>query len=237
MQDILQWKQEVEKYNVALITILDEKSNHKDLYYGFEVIDGKLIEHPEILFIGINPGRGNGGYGKNIFSTSRISYLDVYDESYKTDYENGYHLAEKTKRFFHKAGWDDHKIKQVFSERVVKTNFFHLATLNKTDLHKVLQGVNRNNEYFRKSAEFSIQLINILKPKVIILEGKTVFDFIVEECYEEKVWNDKDFGYFFDKPNQSHILGYNRNISNENREYFVKKLKEVLEEDNGSTHL
>ena len=231
MKDILHWKQEVEKYNAALSGILDEKSNHKDLYYGFEVIDGKLIENPEILFIGINPGRGNGKKGRNIFETNQISYLDVYNEDYREDYENGYHLAEKTIRFFLKAGWDDHKIKEVISERVVKTNFFHLATLNRTDLEKVLQDVNSSNEYFSKSAEFSIQLINILKPRVIILEGKTVFDFIVEECYEEKVWNAKDFGYFFDKPNQSHILGYNRNISNENREYFVKKLKEVLEED------
>lgn len=236
-EDILQWKKEVESYNSGLKELLDKDSNYKDLFYGFEVIDGKLIENPEILFIGINPGRGNGEYGKNIFSTSRISYLDIYDESYETDYENGYHLAEKTKRFFHKAGWDDHKIKKVFSERVVKTNFYHLATLNKTDLKKVLQDVDRSNEYFKKSAEFSIQLINILKPKVIILEGKTVFDFIVKECYEEKVWNDKDFGYFFDKSNQSHILGYNRNISNENREYFVKKLKEVLEEDKVSSVL
>lgn len=234
MKDLLQWKQEVEKYNSALKTVLDEKSNHKNLYYGFEVVDGKLIEHPDILFIGINPGRGNEEYGRKIFETSRISYLDVYNEDYREDYKNGYHLAEKTIRFFHKAGWDDHRIKEVFSERAVKTNFFHLATLNRTDLEKVLKDVNRSKEYFSKSAEFSIQLINILKSKVIILEGKTVFDFIVEECYEEKVWNDKDFGYFFDEPNQSHILGYNRNISNENREYFVKKLKEVLEKDSVS---
>jgi|25_taG_2_1085351.scaffolds.fasta_scaffold00179_11 hypothetical protein len=237
MKNILQWKEEVEKYNAALSRMLDEKSNYKDLYYGFEVIDGKLIEHPEILFIGINPGRGNGKNGRNIFETNQISYLDVYNEDYREDYKNGYHLAEKTLRFFHKAGWNDDRIKEVFSERVVKTNFFHLATLNRTDLEKVLQDVNRSNEYFNKSAEFSIQLINILKPKVIILEGKTVFDFIVEECYEKKVWNDKDFGYFFDQSNRSHILGYNRNISNENRQYFVEKLKEVLEEDRVSLPL
>ena len=231
MKDILQWKEEVEKYNAALSTILDEKSNHKDLYYGFEVIDGKLIENPEILFIGINPGRGNEERDRNVFATDNISYLDKYDDAYRVDYPKRYHLAEKTIKFFELAGWNDAKIKEVFSVKVVKTNFYHLATLNRTDLEKVLQDVNRSKEYFSKSAEFSIKLINILKPKVIILEGKTVFDFIVEECYEEKVWNDKDFGYFFDQPNQSHILGYNRNISNENREYFVKKLKEVLEED------
>ncbi|MCC8360659.1 uracil-DNA glycosylase family protein [Salinimicrobium sediminilitoris] len=231
MKDILQWKQEVEKYNAALSRILDEKSNQKDLYYGFEVIDGKLIKNPEILFIGINPGRGNGQRDRNVFAKDRISYLDKYDDAYQEDYPNRYHLAEKTIKFFELAGWKDAKIMKVFSRKAVKTNFYHLATDNIQDLERVLQNVNLNKEYFNKSAEFSIQLINILKPKVIILEGKTVFDFIVEECYEKKVWNDKGFGYFFDQPNHSHILGYNRNISNENREYFVKKLKEVLEED------
>ena len=231
MKDILQWKQEVESYNSNFKNLLEKNSNCKDLYYGFEVIDGKLFEGPEILFIGINPGAGNGISGRNIFDTNLISYLDVYDENYRVDYKNRYHLAEKTIRFFKMAGWTDSKIKEIFSESVVKTNFYHLVTRNKTDLKKVLQDVNLSDEYFRKSAEFSIRLINILKPKVVILEGKTVFDFIVQECYEKRGWKDKDFGYFFDEPNQSHILGYNRNISNENREYFVRKLKEVLEED------
>lgn len=231
MKNILQWKQEVDNYNSGLKAALDEKSNHKELYYGFEVIDGKLTEHPEILVIGINPGRGNGEYGRNIFATDQISYLDKYDENYRVDYPNRYHLAEKTIKFFELAGWNDAKIKEVFSNKVVKTNFHHLATANIPDLNRVLDDANLSNEYFKKSAEFSIQLINILKPKAIILEGKAVFDHIVKQCYEKNVWNDKDFGYFFDEPNPSHILGYNRNISNDNREYFVKKLKEVLEED------
>lgn len=237
MKDLLQWKLEVEKYNAVLSRILNKKSNYKDLYYGFEVIDGKLIENPEILFIGINPGRGNGQMNRNIFATDRISYLDKYDDAYREDYPSRYHLAEKTIKFFELAGWKDAKFRSVLSEKAVKTNFFHLATDNIQDLERVLRDVNLKKEHFNKSAEFSVQLINILKPKVILLEGKTVFDFIVEECYEEKVWNAKDFGYFYDKHNQSHILGYNRNISNENREYFVKKLKEVLEEDTVSSFL
>lgn len=230
MRNIQEWKKEVESYNTALKEKLDKHSNFIDLYYGFEVFDGRLIESPDILFIGINPGKGNGEYSRNIFETDKISYLDKYDENYKLDYENGYHLAEKTVRFFEKAEWSEDKIRKVFSERVVKTNFYHLSTANKADLQKVLKDVDLESVYFHKSAEFSIQLINILKPKVVILEGKFVFDFIVKECYEKEVWTSRDFGYHFDEPNQSHILGYNRNISNENREYFVQKLKEVLEE-------
>ena len=231
MRDIQEWKKEVEDYNSALKVKLDKDSNFKELYYGFEVIDGKLTNNPDILFIGINPGAGSGEHGKNIFETSHISYLDKYDENYQVDYPNTYHLAEKTIRFFEKAGWSEDKIRKVFSERVVKTNFYHLATSNITDLNTVLRDLEFKDQYFKDSARFTIQLINILKPKVVILEGKTVFDFIIEQCYEKNVWTDKDFGYHFDEPNQSHILGYNRNMSNEDREFFVRKLKEVFEVD------
>src|SRR5690606_38977076 len=111
-------------------------SNKKDLYYGFEVLDGKIIEQPRILFIGINPGKGNGTKERNIFETERISYLDYFDEDYR------YHLAEKTIKFFKIIGWTDDKIKNVFENEVMKTNFYHLATENVTDLNSVLNDIN-----------------------------------------------------------------------------------------------
>lgn len=231
MKDIIEWKKEVKNFNLSLIKLLENKSNFKDLYYGFEVIDGKLIDKPKILFIGINPGRGNGNYGKDIFETNQVSYLDVFDENYKDDYPNRYHLAERTIKFFKLLGWSDSKIKETFSKEVVKTNFYHLVTENITDLTKVINDINYKDDYFKKSAEFSIKLINILQPSVIILEGKLVFQNIVKQCYEKNAWNDKGYGYHFDKKNNSHILGYSRDrkFSNENRSFFIEKLKEILE--------
>ena len=82
----------------------------------------------------------------------------------------------------------------------------------------------------KKSAYFSVQLINLLKPKVVILEGKTVFNNIVEQCYQKKVWSVNDFGYLYDDINNTHIIVYKRSgFSNENRVHFTNKLKEILE--------
>jgi hypothetical protein len=231
MKDTIEWKKEVKNYNSNFNQLLESNSNFKDLYYGFEVIDGKIIDNPSILFIGINPGKGNGKYGKDILETNQVSYLDIFDENYKDDYPNRYHLAEKTIKFFRLIGWSDSKIKEIFAKGVVKTNFYHLATENITDLKKVLNDIDQSDDYFKKSAEFSIQLINILQPKVIILEGKSVFNNIVKECYCKNVWNDKGFGYHFDEENNSHILGYSRgrDFSNDHRSFFIEKLKEILE--------
>jgi len=227
---LIEWKEKVKQHNIELTDKLKNNSEIKDLHYGFEVFDGKLIDNPRILFIGINPGRGNGEYGKDTFETEQISYLDIFDENYRDDYPNKYHLAEKIINFFRLIGWDDTKIQKVLSKEAVKTNFYHLATENIADLNRVLSNINYSKKYFRKSAEFSIQLINLLKPKVVILEGKSVFEFIVGQCYEKNGWSDNNYGYYFDEKNNSHIIGFSRarNFTNENRSHFVKKLKEIL---------
>lgn len=231
IKDLSEWKKQVKEYNFELNKLLDEKSNFKESYFGFEVFDGKPIDNPDILFIGINPGCGSGQFSRDTFETEQISYLDIYDENYRDDYPNTYHLAEKTIKFFKLIGWSENKIKSVFTKRVIKTNFFHLATEDIADLKKVINDIDFNDEYFKKSAEFSIQLINITKPKVVILEGKSVFQNIVEQCYEKDAWNDEGFGYLFDNQNNTHIIGYSRgrNFSNDNRTHFTNKLKEILE--------
>ena len=147
------------------------------------------------------------------------------------DYPNRYHLAEKTIKFFKLIDWSDIKIKETLENEVVKTNFYHLVTENLEDLKKVISDIDYSKEYFEKSAEYSIQLINILKPEVLILEGKLVFESIVGECYRKNVWNSNGYGYYFDKENNTHILGYSRgrDFTNENRSYFTEKLKEILE--------
>ena len=126
IENLTKWKKEVYEFNTQLVKLLNEKSNHKDLYFGFEIFDGKPITNPEILFIGINPGRGNEESDKNLIETDQISYLDIYNDDYRDDYPNTYHLAEKTIKFFRLINWGDEKIKRKKKKKVLKTNFFNL---------------------------------------------------------------------------------------------------------------
>lgn len=234
MESISTWKIEVKDYNESLQNLLDNKSSKKDLYYGFEVIDGQLIEKPTILFIGINPGIGSGKYNRDIFETEQISYLDIFNEDYREDYPDKYYLAEKTIAFFADIGWEEKKIQKFFGNKVVKTNFYHLATKDVKALSAVLRDIDHKDKYFAKSAEFSISLIKVLRPKVVILEGKTVFQNIVKECYELDNWdNDKGFGYHHDQDNNVHIIGYKRrgNLTLDQRSQFIAKLKVILKDE------
>ncbi|WP_282147875.1 hypothetical protein [Algibacter lectus] len=228
-----EWKNNVIDYNSGLNEKLQSSSTAKKLYYGFEVIDGKLKGKPNILFIGINPGRGDGDrHYTTKLQSKELSYLDVYDEGYKVDYPNRYHLAEKMIRFFHLMEWSDEKIIELLTNKAVKTNFFHVATNNRNDINKALNTIEKgfHHSYFNKSAEFTMSLIEIIKPKLVILEGKAVFDAIVVGCCEQhKLWNENKFGCYFDKKLNTQFIGFDRTFSNANRDVFVKELKELID--------
>ncbi|WP_419211123.1 hypothetical protein ACNR9Q_10250 [Maribacter sp. X9] len=75
----------------------------------------------------------------------------------------------------------------------------------------------------------TISLIKILKPKLVLLEGKKVFDDILGECYERyDLWNENKFAYHYDGEISSHFLAYDRTFNNENRKYCVEKLSELM---------
>lgn len=227
--NIATWKKEVLEYIQVLNSQLQKNEIAKEWYYGFDVIDGKLIDSPEVLIVGINPGRGNGNRKYEVkFEHNRISYLDCFNDDYRDDYPNTYHLAEKTLKLFSLAGWSQERIVDVLENKAVKTNFFHIATDDVNGINKTLNclGKHKYRQYFEKSAYFSISLIKLLKPKLVILEGKQVFDNILGECYERyDLWNKYKFASHYDSEIGTHYLAYDRTFSNENREVFIEKLK------------
>ncbi len=212
--NIQDWKTKVIAYNEQLNQQLKNNEAVKNLYYGFEVIDGKIIENPEILFVGINPGKGGGNpHYEVIFESEQVSYLDVFDEGYLEDYEKGYALAEFSIGVLKKIGIKD--IISYFQNKCVKTNLKHIITGTEPDIKKTLQilGSESYGDYYNMSNELCMDLIKTLKPKLVIFEGKSVYDCIITDCYEQiKTWNyNDDYGYYFDAELNCHYLGYKRN--------------------------
>ncbi|MBU2905123.1 hypothetical protein KO529_10035 [Arenibacter algicola] len=229
------WKEQVLDYNTSLNDKLRQNEIAKSLYYGFKVIDGKLIDKPDILFVGINPGMGNKTRHYSVqFDNERISYLDKYNDDYRVDYPRTYHLAEKTIKFFEQMKWSNVKIIDLLENKVVKTNFYHIATNNGNDINKTVNQIENgfHHSYFQKSAEFTLKLIEIIKPKLVILEGKKVYDDIVVQCCGQKdTWKTDKFGDCFDKKLNTHFIGYDRTFSNDNRAVFVARLQELLNKE------
>lgn len=214
MMTVENWKTKVLAYNEQLNEQLKNNDAVKNLYYGFEVFDGRLIENPEILFVGINPGKGNGKRHYEIkFESNQISYLDVFDECYLEDYDKGYALAEFSINVLKKVGVED--VTSYFQNKCVKTNLKHIVTGTEPDIKKTLQilGSKYYGDYYNMSNELCMDLIKTLNPKLVIFEGKSVYDCIIDDCYGvKKTWNtDGDFGHYFDAELNCHYLGYKRN--------------------------
>ncbi len=224
MENINQWKSEVHNYLSGLKIQIEKDEELKKICYGFSVIDGKIHDNPEIMFIGINSGSGNNEYKDKInIETRRISYVDIL---YTDDYYK-YPLAQNTISYLNHAGFDNPK--EFLEKSCVKTNCYYIDTkVVQPDL-KIFK---RNfKELYQKSMYFTVELIKLLKPKIVICEGKEVFDFLTIECERTKDYQAiNGFFYFQDKKEKVKFVGFSRTFSNINggNEAFGKFLKDKL---------
>ena len=214
--NIQDWKTKVLDYNTQLNEKLQKNENAKGLYYGFEVIDGRINQSPEILFIGINPGKGKEKrcYLVELESENKsTSYIDPYDDCYRIDYENGYPLAEFSISILKKLGKNDYEIKECLAKSCVKTNLYHITTNNTEDLKSTLNAINEYKSYLDMSNELCIDLIKTIKPKLVIFEGKGAYNPIVQDCCEAfSTWNEEgNLAYFKIEDLNVYCIGYKRN--------------------------
>lgn len=222
--DLSQWKGQIIKYLYQLNNELIASEHIKKLYYGFEVIDGKLKVNPQILFIGINPGYGDETRHYTVkFDSERISYLDYFDNEYN------YPLARETVKIFRLMNLSDDEIQEFLKKKCVKTNLYHISTYSKSELNNIKRF---KPDFYHNSISFCLSLFKLIKPKVVIFEGKSIYNEIVRDIYEIKnSWdNINKIGLHFSKEDNIHFLGYERNRSNIlNKEIIAKELKQILQ--------
>lgn len=228
MNTIKEWKNEVKEYLESINKELQISEQSKELYYGFEVIDGELKMNPEILFMGINPGAGSGERTYEIkLETDRISYLDDFDGNYR------YQLARETIQLFKQVGLSEDEIISKLEKDCVKTNFYHISTVDGKDIKKCFDKSElKFGAYWNKCLEFNLKIISILKPKIVIFEGKSVYDDIISDTYGIKnSWDSHaNYGYYYSENENIHFIGYKRLLSNitSNKDLLASKIKAVL---------
>lgn len=216
------WKKAARTYLVKANTLINNSSKAKELVYRTYATDGKIIQKPKLLLIGINPGKGSGkkDHEWQIEFGERLSYLDHLDKYYH------YHLAAKTIKFLKDIGVKNDEIYNLLKEKTVKTNFNYFATIGTKELSSLKRYI-KELEPFRKSCELTVGLIKSIKPRVVLFEGKIVYDHIIKVCYEKKnTWDaNSNFGYYFSKDENIHFVGYNRRRNAKN----TRILREVVQ--------
>ena len=226
-ENYAKWEKDVLKSLETLKEELDQNPKAKGLYNGFHVWYSKFIEEPEIMFIGINPGNGNpnNSGGIEVKPSYQMSYLEYLDGENPT-----YTIARDTIKAFTKAGYTEEEIRDLLNNKSVKTNFHYIITNKQGDISKCLNalGKGRFTEYWGQSFNWTGKLLGILKPKVIICEGKGIFKEMAENMIgnENAVW-ENDCGYF--QEGETTFLGYGRVFSNiKNIDAFSELIREYI---------
>lgn len=197
----------------ALAQEIDKATKGTDLFkeFGWRVFFSPVFYKPKVMLIGINPGAGQGDNRD----------FDFWDGSVMFEYTNpeySFALARETNEAFAQAG-----LTEVLKSSTVKTNYFFLSTTNEKDLYKITSHLGRSSDnakellgdkVFRKSAEWTKELIELLQPEVIVCEGKGAYDNVTElfPDYGEYAWDD-DCGYTIIPGKNLTIIGYSRMIS------------------------
>lgn len=221
------WNNDVEETLRELKAKIDQNETAKSLYGGFYVWDSKFIENPEIMFIGINPGNGNPNNSGKIITKPehQISYMEFLDGENPT-----YRLAIETVKLFQMVGYSISEIRKLLNEKSIKTNFYYLITKNQNDIKKCINQIDGYSfgDYWKKSYEWTGKLIDLTNPKVIICEGKSVFDTIKDyDEISEFEWKNS-CGYYI-RPNGQVIIGYSRIFSNiKNKEGVSELIKRFV---------
>jgi hypothetical protein len=203
------------QYNVLkneVITLRNQIDNisKKDervynLYKGTMILFSSLILEPSFLFIGINPNQGNFEEGKdNDFfePLEEFEYISMQD-----CYENDNYLSKQTRELFMKTKYSENFCNSV------KINAFFQATKNVKDLNKLIDILRDDYSInlYEYSKKWIIELINIIKPKIVICEGKRVLDTI--GVYYNQVYKWENGIAKSILCNNIRIVGYKRRFS------------------------
>lgn len=227
----------MEKYFTDFVAYLEElnsalQANEKarQMYYGFEIFDGPLRTKPDVLIVGINPGKGDKQREFHVEPfQSRMSYLDQLDREYH------YHLAASMISLLEAGGFTQEQIRDNFENQWARMNLYPIITDRERDIKPCLNLLGRNkfSEFYGKCIIFLLDLVSFIRPKVVIFEGKGIYDEVVKEMLGlHNNWdNDAKIGHIFYEKTGTHFIAYKRFKSTvvSNKVVFGKLLRGLLE--------
>lgn len=184
--------------------ILDDMGNHwKDLYpeyLGWFDLGSPIFEHPDILFVGINPGPGrfrlwNYNKPKNAYTIpvdfptpwrSELQWTKIgvakegrwHDETSKQKNLFPKTMCELLVRIYRPdyPNLTREEMTSIFNDCIMCTNLFPMVTKDKKRLDML---INRYSSHNHKDITMLcrsniMRLIDLVSPKIVVLLGKTL---------------------------------------------------------------
>ena len=211
---------EVKELDNTILEICKTNKVVDELYTGMQIYFSPLVLNPTIMFLGINTGAGNlkweGIRAKRFEPLDKIDYM-----KYR------YKFAIQNIKLFESIGRID------LLENAFKTNLYYIGTNKQKDIKKLFTNLYNiaGIECYSKFHNYTKIFIENIKPKILICEGKYVFNTInqiykIENKNIKKVENSHIISTKLDN---MYIIVYNRCLSSiMNRDILSKELKKLI---------
>ena len=164
--------EEAKSIDSKLTSLYEKDEEIRNLFRGTSLWYSPIIENPEVMFLGINPGAGfynnNNQTLCHFFEPLKImEYVDE-SQSYKLKWEWQYVFGEKGLNRLDVLA------------KSVKTNFCYIATEDEAALKKLFTQIRAklNIAPYEVFGNWTRQVIKFINPKLLICEGKDALEFV-----------------------------------------------------------
>lgn len=227
LEELTKIQDEVKEMDKQILEICKSDKEIDSKYTGIEIYFSPLVVNPTIMLLGINTGAGYlkwcGKRPQEFGPRNKMDYI-----------ENLHPFARQNRKLFESIGRID------LLENAFKTNLYYIGTEKQEYIEKLFTSLQKITgiDYYKKFHQYTKTFIENIKPKILICEGRYVFD-CIKFIYNIEEKNIRKFdGKIPDaeitvtKLNDIHVIGYNRRSSSIiNRDKLAEVLKQLIDDN------
>jgi hypothetical protein len=165
---------EADEWHVKLEKLYNTYEKIKKLYRGITVWFSPIIENPEIMFLGINPGAGYyNNNNKTLVHRIEPPQINEYVD------DSIYYILKRDWNYVFGNMKNCLNRKDLLINSV-KSNFCYFATEKSSDMKKLFTQISANFKVssYELCGNWTRRMINEINPKILICEGKESFDLL-----------------------------------------------------------
>lgn len=177
---ITELTEEAKSIDSKLTALYEKDEEIRNLFRGTSLWYSPIVENPDVMFLGINPGAGFFNNNNNrlchFFEPLKVmEYIDD-SQSYQLKWEWNYVFGEKGLN------------RKDVLEKSVKTNFCYLATEDEAALKKLFTQIRGKLDIapYEVFGNWTRQVVQQIHPKLLICEGKDALEFLKDWSFKNE---------------------------------------------------
>lgn len=216
--------QQAKEIDAKLNELYKTDSEIRALYRGTSLWYSSIVENPEVMFLGINPGAGfyNNNNQTLCHFFEPLKIMEYVDES------QSYQLKWEWHYVFGERGLN----RMDLLEKSVKTNFCYLATEDEKKLERLFTQIRGKLDIapYEVFGNWTRQVVQEINPKLLICEGAKALEWMARWSFKDEYKSELKNDYMEKgRIGNIQVLRFNRVFSTfKNIDVVVREIKNCL---------